>query len=149
MQNIAVTSILKNTMIIRNYSDLRRLETFEERFDYLNLYGLVGEATFGYERYLNQRFYTSREWRSVRRDVIARDYGCDLGIRDRPIHERIYIHHMNPMRPDDLLNFNDDVLNPEFLISVSHNTHNAIHYGNSENLLIPSEPRKPGDTKLW
>ena len=136
-------------MITRSYSELRRLNTFEERFEYLCLYSSVGKTTFGFERHLNQKFYTSPEWRSVRRDVIVRDYGADLGIKDRPILDRIYIHHMNPMVPADLIDFNEDVLNPEYLVSVSHNTHNAIHYGNKDNVLIPSDPRKPGDTKLW
>lgn len=137
--------------MIRTYSDLKELNTFEERFRYLKLSGGVGQETFGYERYLNQVFYRSAKWKKIRRDVIIRDSACDLGILDRNITGKVIVHHMNPILPKDL--DKDDLLflmNPEFLICVSHNTHNAIHYGD-ENLLISTKvvERKPGDICPW
>jgi hypothetical protein len=136
--------------MIKTYSDLRRLETMEERFEYLKLGGVVGRDTFGYDRYMNQDFYRSRLWRNVRNVVIARDLGCDLGLSTYEIHDRVYVHHMNPMMPDDLISHNQDVLDPEFLISVTLDTHNAIHFGDESHLRRrqPIE-RRPGDTKLW
>lgn len=136
-------------MRIRTYKELMSLSSFEERFDYLQLNGVVGHPTFGYERYLNQRFYTSTQWKKVRRDVIARDYGLDLGVDGYEIHDRVIIHHMNPMAPSDLHEITDDVLNPDFLITTCHQTHNAIHYGDSGHLRPTYVARKPGDTKLW
>lgn len=133
----------------RTYTELSRLHTLEERYKYLALYGQVGEATFGFDRWMNQQFYTSREWRNVRRDVIARDAGCDLGIEDFKIHKGIYIHHMNPLTVAELTEGDPRILDPEYLISVSHNTHNAIHYGDKSQLPKPFVPRRPGDTKLW
>ncbi len=134
---------------IRSYQELKRLKTFEERYEYLRLAGKVGVSTFGFDRYLNQHFYHSPEWRSVRDKVILRDEGCDLGILDRQIGDRIIVHHMNPITLEDIEERRDDIFNPEFLICVTNNTHQAIHYGD-ESLLIrlPSE-RRPGDTKLW
>lgn len=136
-------------MKIRRYSELRRIDSFEERYRYLQLRGEVGEATFGFDRYLNQKFYRSREWKHIRDHVIARDGGCDLGVPGYEIFDRIIIHHMNPMRKDDLVHGNPDIIDPEFLISVTHNTHNAIHYGDES--LLPSAlvERRPGDTRLW
>lgn len=133
----------------RTATELYALRTFEERFDYLSLEGVVGESTFGFDRYMNQRFYTSREWRDVRRDVIARDLGCDLGIEGREIHVRPIIHHMNPMTARDLAHRNDDILDIEFLITVSHRTHNAIHYGDASLLSRELTPRRAGDTVPW
>lgn len=134
---------------MRTYSELCALPTFEERFRYLRLTGTVGRETFGLERYLNQRFYSSSEWKRVRRDVIIRDNGCDLGISDRPISGKILIHHMNPISIEDLTNQSDALMNVDYLICVSHGTHNAIHYGD-ENLLITLPPeRKPNDTCPW
>lgn len=133
----------------RTYSDLQCLTTFEDRYDYLHLDGDVGASTFGFDRFMNQQFYSSREWRGARREVLIRDNGCDLGIRDRVIHDRVYIHHMNPMRPEDLTNFNPDVIDPEYLICVTLATHNAIHYGDASLLLRLPPERKPGDTLLW
>lgn len=133
----------------RNYSDLRQLLTFEERFKYLKLRGRVGESTFGYDRWMNQQFYTSRQWRDVRHEVIARDLGCDMGIEGYEIHSGLYIHHMNPMTVGDIESGNPDILNPDFLITVTHATHNAIHYGDESLLPRPVVERKPGDTKLW
>ena len=134
---------------IRRYSELSKFYTLAERYEYLKLAGAVGEQTFGFDRYLNQRFYKSLEWKAIRRDVIVRDNGCDLGIKGYEIHDRIIVHHMNPVSMTSLIHKDDDILNPEFLICVSHNTHQAIHYGDS--FLLPQPPivRKPGDTRLW
>ena len=135
--------------MIRTYSELSRLSTIEERFSYLSLRGRVGQDTFGFDRYLNQGFYKSREWRHARTIVIARDMGCDLGIEGYEIFDNVYIHHMNPMTADDIKLGNPAILDPEYLIVVTHTTHNAIHYG-EETLLrrLPVE-RRSGDTKLW
>lgn len=135
--------------MIRKYRELRRLETFEERYRYLSLRGQVGEATFGYDRWINQQFYTSREWRQVRNYVITRDLGCDLGVDGYEIHARIVIHHMNPMNVSHITHGDPDILNPEFLITTTHQTHNAIHYGDERLLLRPFVERRSGDTKLW
>ena len=132
-----------------NHKDLSKLNTFEERFRYLQLSGKVGVETFGFDRYLNQRFYKSAEWKRVRDTVIMRDHGCDLGIKDRVIFGKVLIHHMNPIAVTDIDNCSDILLNPDYLITVSLTTHNAIHFGD-ENLLIqvPKE-RKPNDTCPW
>lgn len=135
--------------MIRRYSELRRLETLEDRFNYLALHGQVGRETFGFDRYLNQGFYTSREWRHARTAVILRDMGCDLGIEGFEIHDRIYVHHMNPLAVKDIVEGDPSMLDPEFLIVVTHTTHNAIHYGNKDLLPRPPVERRPGDTKLW
>ena len=135
--------------MIKRYSALRRFETFEERYRYLSLGGIVGRATFGSDRYLNQMFYTSSEWKRVRRDVILRDEGCDLGVPGREIFDKVYIHHMNPITVEDIVHGNDAIFDPEFLICVSHRTHNAIHYGDESQLPRIFTPRSPGDTKLW
>ena len=135
--------------MIRSYSDLRRLNTFEDRFRYLSLRGQVGEATFGFDRWINQEFYRSREWKQIRQHVIARDEGCDLGIEGYEIHTRLIIHHMNPMTADDICHDEESILDPEFLITTTHQTHNAIHYGDERLLPRPLVPRRPGDTKLW
>lgn len=136
-------------MYIRTYSELAELSSFEERFEYLKLNGVVGHPTFGFERYLNQRFYTSQQWKQTRRTVIARDLGMDLGVEGFEIHDRVIIHHMNPMLPEDLYEIDDVVLNPDFLITTTHTTHNAIHYGDESSLRTRMVDRKPGDTKLW
>lgn len=136
-------------MATKRYSELERLDTFNERFDYLKLYGSVGRATFGVERYLNQRFYTSAEWRHARRIVIARDYGNDLGVNGIGIRGKILVHHMNPITPEDIRKGRVDILNPEFLISVSLDTHNDIHFGRQRQEAQDWSPRTPGDTKLW
>lgn len=135
--------------MIKTYTDLILLPTFEERYNYLRLDGKVGEDTFGFDRYLNQVFYRSQKWKSIRDYVIVRDNGCDLGIEGREINGRIYIHHMNPITLRDITNESAFLLDPEYLISVTHDTHNAIHYGN-ENLLIkgPVE-RTKNDTCPW
>jgi hypothetical protein len=136
---------------IRTYSELRLIESFEERYEYLRLKGIVGEPTFGYERYHNQRFYTSRQWKQIRDHVITRDFGNDLGADGYEIHnsERIIIHHMNPMTPDNIIHGDADILDPEFLITTTHKTHNAIHYGDASLLTQVLVERRPGDTKLW
>lgn len=136
-------------MKIRTYSELILLPTFEERFQYLRLDGKVGAETFGFDRYLNQVFYRSQKWKSVRDYVIIRDNGCDLGIEGHEIYGKILVHHMNPISIDDVLNESDFLLDPEFLISTIHNTHNAIHYGD-ENLLITAPiERSKNDTCPW
>ena len=136
-------------MSIRTYSELITLPTFEERYKYLQLSGFVGEETFGFDRYLNQNFYRSQEWKRIRDLVIIRDNGCDLGIEDREIFGKIIIHHMNPINIKDIRDVSDYLLNPEYLICTTHQTHNAIHYGD-DNLLVkgPIE-RSPNDTCLW
>lgn len=134
---------------IRCYSELRNLDTFADRFRYLQLRSSIGTATFGFDRYLNQGFYKSVEWRHVRNLVIARDEGCDLGVGGYEIYERVIIHHMNPMSVADIVDAEDSILDPEFLVSVSHMTHNAIHYGDEKLLRKPLVARRPGDTKLW
>lgn len=136
-------------MKIRTYSELQRLSVFADRFEYLNLDGVVGEKTFGFERYLNQQFYRSTQWRNIRHHVIARDLGCDLGIEGYEIHDRVIIHHMNPMAPQDIIHANEDILDPEFLITTTHQTHNAIHYGDKSLLAQDPIERYPGDTRLW
>ena len=135
--------------IVRSYNELRRIDTFEERFRYLSLNGSVGSSTFGYDRWLNQRFYTSREWRQLRDHVIARDNGCDLGIDGYEIHDKILVHHMNPMIVDDLLAGEESIMDPNFLVVTSHRSHNAIHYGDESLLPRKYTPRERGDTRLW
>lgn len=124
--------------IIRTYSELSKLPTFRERYEYLRLQGVVGEETFGFDRYMNQFFYRSPEWRRIRDLVITRDGGCDLGIPGRDIFDRIIIHHMNPISPRDIRDRSDFLLNPEYLIVTTHRTHQAIHYGD-EGLLVQDE----------
>jgi hypothetical protein len=141
--------VVKKTMSIRTYSELLRYDSFESRYDYLRLGGSVGDTTFGHSRFLNQGFYNSRLWRSIRREVILRDDGCDLGIEGRAIFGRVTIHHLNPITEEDLDNITDFLVNPEFLICVSRDTHNAIHYGDAS--LLPQLPieRTPQDTSPW
>lgn len=134
---------------IRTYSDLRRLETFEERYDYLKLQGLVGLRTFGFDRWVNQRFYKSHEWKTVKEHVIYRDNGCDLGIIGFELYTDLMVHHMNPISINDITDGEEWIIDPEFLITTSFRTHNAIHYG--DKTLLPRGPieRKSGDTTLW
>lgn len=136
-------------MELRTYSQLIEIPTYFERYHYLALNGVVGDATFGFDRWLNQRFYTSTQWRHVRNHVIARDRGLDLACEGYEIHDRPIIHHMNPMRPMDIVHSDGDILDPEFLITTTHRTHNAIHYGDESQLPQEYVPRSAGDTKLW
>jgi len=133
----------------KSYKELIRLPTFEERFEYLKLRGTVGRATFGFERYLNQQFYRSREWRSTRQSIILRDNGCDLGIQDHEVFGRIIVHHMNPITIEDIENHADALFDPDNLISVSEMTDRAIHYGDASLLVKLPQERRKGDTRLW
>lgn len=135
--------------MIRTYSDLIKSSSFIERFRYLALPGSVGTSTFGFDRHVNQKFYRSQQWRQIRHHVIARDNGCDLGVTDHDIHDKILIHHMNPMTIDHIIEGDESILDPEFLICTSHRTHNAIHFGDERKLTQPLVERRPGDTKLW
>lgn len=144
---MAVMVIVMRT--IRTYSELMRLPTFEERFRYLKLDGLVGKDTFGFDRYLNQEFYRSKEWKEVRDFVIVRDNGCDLGMDGYEIVGRIYIHHMNPITVNDIVHSSDFLLNSDYLICVSHNTHNAVHYGDEDLLVTAPVERRKNDTCPW
>lgn len=135
--------------IIRTYSELITLPTFEERYRYLKLGGRVGEETFGFDRYINQIFYQSDEWRSIRDFVIVRDGGCDLGMPDREIHTRILVHHMNPIRQEDILRRSKFLLDPEYLICTIKNTHDAIHYGDESLLILAPVERTKNDTCPW
>lgn len=141
--------IMKSSTIIRTYSELITLPTFEERFRYLKLGGRIGEETFGFERYLNQHFYTSNEWRDIRNHVIVRDFGCDLAMLDREIGGLITVHHMNPVGVDDIRRRTEILLDPEFLISTSDLTHKAVHYGDESLLLLAPIERRPNDTCPW
>lgn len=143
-----ITMSTKKT--IRTYSELKRLRTHRERYEYLKLDGIPGSSTFGNERYINQTFYKSAEWKSLRRQIILRDCGCDLGVEGYEIHGKIIIHHMNPLRPEDILEHSIYTMNPEYLICVSIDTHNAIHYGDV-NRILPNEfiSRQPNDTCPW
>lgn len=136
--------------MIRTYSELSKLKTFKERYEYLRLDGIVGEDTFGFDRYLNQAFYKSKEWKDIRRQVIIRDSGCDLAVKDREIYGHIIIHHMNPIKQLDILNATEFLLDPEYLITTTLDTHNAIHYGN-DSLVTHTQPieRSKNDTCPW
>lgn len=135
--------------MIRTYSELLEFDTFLERFEYLKLGGVVGEETFGYDRYLNQIFYRSPEWKKVRNEVILRDEGRDLGVEGRELSSNIFIHHMNPIVLRDIDDRNPDILNPDYLICCSKDTHNAIHYGNASLLMLEPIVRRPFDTCPW
>lgn len=136
-------------MSIKCYSELMRLPTFQSRYQYLRLNGAVGKETFGFDRYMNQFFYRSSEWRRVRDIVIARDAGCDLGIPGREIFQKAIIHHMNPIRQEDILDRSEYLLDPEYLITTIHDTHLAIHYGDEHMLLQEPIERRPNDTCPW
>lgn len=134
---------------IRSYAELIQIESFEDRFEYLVLGGEVGAATFGFDRWVNQAFYRSAEWRNLRSAIIVRDEGCDLGVPGYEIGAGPIIHHINPMTSDDITNNEEWILNPDFLITTTLDTHNAIHYGDRSKLKLPFVERTPGDTKLW
>lgn len=140
---------MARTTKIRTYSELIRIPTFEERYEYLKLSGVLGRTTFGFERYLNQNFYKSKQWLKLRNDIIVRDGACDLGIEGRDIESGIRVHHMNPISIEDFESGNPDVLDPEFLITSSLTTHNAIHFGTNKNLIQLPQERRAGDTTLW
>lgn len=133
----------------KSYHELMQINSYLERFRYLRLHGVLGEATFGWDRYLNQAFYTSSEWKSARNKVIIRDNGCDLSWPDRPILYRIYIHHINPVTKEQLEDYDPILFDPNNLICVDFTTHQAIHYGDESLLVKDYIPRRPGDTKLW
>lgn len=135
--------------MIRTYSELSRLKTYEERYNYLRLLGTPGRETFGFARRVNQAFYQSKEWKKARRLVIARDLGFDMGFEGYPAGPGAIVHHMNPLIEEDILSGDPAILDPEFLITVSHNTHNAIHYGSFDLLPQPVIERTPGDTTPW
>ena len=134
---------------MKNYEEVIVLHSFIERYRYLKLQGVVGKTTFGFERYLNQRLYTSDEWRQVRNKVIVRDKACDLACEGYEIHGAALIHHMNPITQDDVLEHSGFLINPEYLITVAYMTHQAIHYGNYELINYDPVVRTAGDTKLW
>ena len=134
---------------ILTYSELCQLDTFEERYRYLRLNGSVGNATFGFDRWLNQRFYKNPEWIALRRDIIIRDLGCDLGMSDREICGPIMVHHMNPITKEDIIYRSEFLLNPEYLICCSDNTHKAIHYGDESLLVLAPIVRSRNDTCPW
>ena len=136
-------------MSIRTYSELILLPTFDDRYQYLRLSGTVGEETFGFDRYLNQMFYKSKEWKHIRNEVIIRDNGCDLGVPGREIYGKILIHHMNPIRKDDILRRSEYLLDPEYLICTVKNTHDAIHYGDEGLLIRMPKARTKNDTCPW
>lgn len=136
-------------MAIRRYSELIRFHTFEERFEYLMLKGQVGKETFGFDRYINQRFYHSEEWRQVKNRVIARDLGRDLGIEGYDIYGRIYVHHMNPILVKDIEECSEYLMDPEYLITTTFATHNAIHYGDESFVILSPKERSPNDMCPW
>ena len=136
-------------MKMKTYSELLKFVTFEDRFNYLMLNGGVAEETFGFDRWLNQNFYRSAEWRSIRDFVIIRDGGCDLAMDGYEIYDKIIVHHMNPIEQSDILHSSDILINPEYLVCVSHNTHTAIHYGDASLLMTAPIERRPGDTCPW
>ncbi len=139
----------KFKMALRSYSELKRLPTFKERYEYLRIGGLVGESIFGFERFLNQALYTSQRWRLLRNQIIVRDNGCDLGVEGYDIYDKIIIHHMNPLTREQLREPDDSMFDPEYLICVSDNTHKAIHYGDASLLRQEYVPRRPNDTCPW
>lgn len=140
---------LMSMTMSKTYSELIKLDTFEERFDYLKLSGKVGVETFGSDRYLNQKLYASDEWKAARRDVIIRDNGCDLGVNDRMLNKYILVHHINPITKEDILNKDPKLFDPENLICVSKLTHDAIHYGSKDILITAPVERSKNDTCPW
>lgn len=133
----------------RSYSEMRTYVTFEDRYAYLRLAGEVGAEVFGHDRWINQSFYRSRQWRAVRDFVIVRDNGCDLGVPGHEVHREGLVHHINPMTPEDLVAGEEWVLDPEYLVLTTQRTHNAIHYGDASLLRQSPVARRPGDTKVW
>lgn len=148
MSNQPLQMVMMN-MMNKSYSELIKLKTYEERFNYLKLDGSVAVETFGYDRYLNQVFYKSKEWKSVRNEVIVRDSACDLGMLDREIHGNILVHHLNPITPNDIKNRSAKLLDPENLICTTKKTHDGIHYGNSTMVCSTTTERSRNDTIPW
>lgn len=146
---LTLDSLWTIMMKIRSYSELSLLDTWDERFEYLKLGGGVGRSTFGFDRWINQQFYTSYQWKAIRNHVIVRDNGCDLGVPGYEINHELLIHHMNPMRAEDIIHNESWILDPDFLITTTHNTHNAIHYGRRVSYPKVVTERTPRDTKLW
>lgn len=136
-------------MSIKTYSELITIPTFEERFEYLQLKGSVGKDTFGYDRYLNQVLYRSPEWKRLRNQIIIRDSGCDLACDGYDIYDKVLIHHLNPITVEDVLTRSRKVFDPDNLVCVSHNTHNAIHYGDVDLLVTGPIIRTKNDTCPW
>lgn len=136
-------------MIIRRVSQLLRYDSFEDRYEYLKLSGVVGADTFGFDRHINQKFYRSTEWRRARELVMIRDNGCDLGVPGYEIQSEVVVHHLNPMTADDIIHGEDWIFDPEYLVTTTPETHNAIHYGDASLLRTSFIERTPGDTKLW
>lgn len=134
---------------MKTYTELIQFSTFEDRFNYLKLDGNVGEETFGFDRWLNQKFYKSQEWQNIRDFVIIRDGGCDMAMDGYEIHGKLYVHHMNPIEQNDILHSTDKLIDPEYLVCVSHSTHNAIHYGDISILQTDPVIRTPNDTCPW
>lgn len=149
VKNRIATTMNMTMMHIKSYSEVSNLHTFDERFEYLKLGGGVGRSTFGFDRHINQVFYKSYEWKNVRDYVIVRDEGCDLGVAGYEIHVALLIHHINPMEVDDILQHEEWIIDPEYLITTTHNTHNAIHFGTSSPYPKVVTHRTPRDTKLW
>lgn len=146
---IILVMVTQMNIGIRRYSELIKLPTFKERFEYLRLDGQVGESTFGFDRYTNQKFYRSMEWKKIRNHIIMRDHGCDLGMDGYEIYGKILIHHMNPISLRDIDTASSFLLNPEYLICVTHDTHNAIHYGDDSFLAAEVPERRKNDTCPW
>lgn len=144
-----VMSKMNLTMMTRTYSELRKFKDFEGRLEYLKLDGRVGQATFGFDRYINQNFYMSHQWKSVRDEIIVRDRGCDLGVRGYEINAELLVHHMNPMVAEDIINGEEWILDPEYLITTTTRTHNDIHFGYGHSYPMTVITRTPNDTKLW
>jgi len=143
------TVVWEERRMLKTYSELSKLETFDERYEYLKLSGSVGADTFGFDRVFNQKFYRSPEWRRIRDSVILRDNGCDLGLEGYDIYGKILVHHMNPITMRDIEYITDALINPEYLICVSHETHNAIHYGDENSIIRMPEERRVNDTCPW
>lgn len=140
---------MMKTRYIKTYSELIQFKTFEERFNYLKIDGIIGQETFGFDRYLNQIFYTSPEWRKLRNKIIIRDNGCDLAVPGLEIIGKIFIHHINPISKDDIISRSDYLMNPEYLICSSKSTHDAIHYGDTNLLSKGPITRTKNDTCPW
>jgi hypothetical protein len=149
VQQSITTKNTSNMTRVRSYSELQIFDTFEERFEYLRLNGQVGRSTFGFDRYINQVFYTSYEWKRARNLTIIRDNGCDLGVSGYDINGEALVHHINPMSVDDIVHGEEWICNPEYLITTTNRTHNAIHFGNNNGLPKVVTVRVPNDTKLW